>query len=113
MKANQDFDEAAFNALKEMMEDRFSVLAEKFTRNAALYVQKVEQAALAKDRENIIQNAHALKSSSAMLGFMGLQRCVTEIEGKVRNGEIDLDDEITRLRAYLEHSLTVLKPYLL
>ena len=112
MKANQDFDQEAFNALKVLMKDRFPVLAEKYTRNAALYVQKAEQAALAGDTENIIQNVHALKSSSAMLGFIGFQRCAAKIESKARNGDVEFSDDILNLKSYLEHSFKVLEPYL-
>jgi predicted DNA-binding protein len=54
MKEDQDFNQEAFNALKEMMKDRFPVLAEKFTRNAAIYVRKAEQAVLEGDKEGNI-----------------------------------------------------------
>ncbi len=109
---NYDFDEAAFNATKELMKDRFGILAEKYTRNAARYVQEVEQGILDEDAEKIIQGAHALKSSSAMLGFRGFQRCAVEIEAKARQGEIDLHEDIASLKNHLQHSLEVLGPYL-
>lgn len=109
---NYDFDEAAFNATKELMKDRFGILAEKYTRSAARYVQEVEQGILEEDSEKIIQGSHALKSSSAMLGFIGFQRCAVEIEGKARQGEVALHDDMLRLKSHLQHSLEVLAPYM-
>lgn len=112
MVGDHEFDEAVFNAIRDMMEDRFAVLAEKYTRNSMMYVQKTEEAVNERNAQKIADNVHALKSSSAMLGFMGFQRCALEIETKARHGDIDLQDDIARLKDYLHHSRDVLYPYL-
>jgi len=112
MVSKRDFDETVFNAIKDLMEERFGILAEKYTRNADLYVQGADAAMRAGDAEKIAQNVHALKSSSAMLGFIGFQRCAVEIEAKARRGDTDLRDDLARLKDYLHHSYVMLEPYL-
>lgn len=112
MGSNHDFDAAAFSAVKDMMKERFGVLAEKYIRNANLYVQKAEQAVKAANAEDIVQNVHALKSSSAMLGFTGIYRCAEEMEDKARRGDVDLLEDMERLKDYLRHGREILAPYL-
>ena len=111
MIVKHDFDEAVFHATKGIMQDRFPVLAEKYIRNAALYVQQAGEAVQAGDCEKIVQSVHALKSSSAMLGFIGFQRCAADIENKARKGELDLREDMARLKTLLRHTQDVLEPY--
>lgn len=111
MVSSHDFDEAAFSATKLMMKERFPVLVEKFTRNASLYVRRVDEAMRARDASKIVDNVHALKSSSAMLGFTGLSRCAAEIEDKASKGNTDMEEDIARLKECLRHAHQVLKPY--
>lgn len=112
MSVNDEFDETAFNVIKDTMETRFPVLAEKYTRNASLYARKAQQGVEDGDTDEIIANVHALKSSSAMLGFMGVHRCASEIEQKAWQGNVDLHDDMQRLNDFLRHSLEILEPYL-
>jgi HPt (histidine-containing phosphotransfer) domain-containing protein len=81
------FDIRALNALQSDLGDEIVVeLIDLFLENSPKLLSEMEQAAAAADVEGVVQQAHALKSTSQTLGATGLAQVCRDIERMGTNG---------------------------
>jgi signal transduction histidine kinase/CheY-like chemotaxis protein len=113
--ASQDgpLDLEVFDELVEILGADIAKLIETYLADAPQLIAKLEAAAAEPDYKQLYQAAHALKSSSANLGAMGLSAAARRIELGGRAGELDrpavavamLAGEFERVRAALNARL--------
>lgn len=74
------FDQDALNNIKAMMKDKYLKMSERYLVNAKNYLAQVAEGIETADLQKIVDNAHPLKSSSAMLGMTSLSKLAEEME---------------------------------
>jgi signal transduction histidine kinase/DNA-binding response OmpR family regulator/HPt (histidine-containing phosphotransfer) domain-containing protein len=77
-------DREAFEAMKKRMEDEAGEIISLYIEGGAERFRSMTEALAAGDAEGVIEGAHALKSSSAMVGAAELARLCGAIEGLLR-----------------------------
>ena len=79
----------SFGKLKKLFSNKFPVVIEQHTQNAAANVELAEQAFEQSDLETLTRAAHSIKGASAQFGAIQLNKLAAEMELLAKDGELD------------------------
>ncbi len=108
-KRSPIIDQAAFDTLKDIMEEEFNDLIESYLEDAPKLLDDIKQSARDADLEVLILAAHTLKSSSSNIGGAALADLALSIEilGK-ENNLTEASELIPELQSTLTLTITAL-----
>lgn len=84
----QSVDLDVLNELKELLEDGFSVLTEKFIEDGQKRVEKIMTAIANEDAVSLYNEAHGLKGSSRNMGAVPLGEICSQLEAMGQNKDL-------------------------
>lgn len=94
-------DQSVFSEMKELMEKKFPIMVKKYLENTGKYITQAEGGLASGNARVVMDAAHPLKSSSAVLGLTEVSDLAADIEEKAR--EIDeCDGDLSSLAADIE-----------
>jgi len=99
----EHLDFAALAELREVMEDEFEILIETYLHDSAERVIQIQEAAKARDAEELSRAAHSFKGSCTNVGVPVLAKLCMEAELKGKAGDFDGIDELV---ASIENAFT-------
>lgn len=121
MEANFDItkmDMEELEGTKAILKKRFPEMIEGYLEDTEMYLKGIEEGLKGGDLEKIAKNAHPLKSSSAVLGVLGVSDIARAMEETAKaGGEIDtirsfvaplkeaLDYAVPKLRVLLDDAV--------
>jgi signal transduction histidine kinase/CheY-like chemotaxis protein len=89
-EADADFDPAHLEGLRKALgAEVVDELVPAFNASAAALLADISAAATMRDGTAVAEHAHALRSASAQLGLVGIERLCQSVEMAVREGRLD------------------------
>ncbi|MEH6566118.1 MAG: Hpt domain-containing protein [Halopseudomonas sp.] len=104
-----DVDNAALEALRELMQEDYPLLLETFLGDAKLRLSQLREALVNEDLEAYRQAAHSFKGSCGNMGALALERACLNAENAALQGDTAdasycysrIRERFTRLQAQL------------
>ncbi|MBK67129.1 MAG: hypothetical protein CMP22_03240 [Rickettsiales bacterium] len=70
----------SYNQVKTSMKDKFPILLERYHVDGKKYISIIQDALVQSDLDTIINNAHNIKSSSGLIGFVMVHEHAKNLE---------------------------------
>ncbi len=97
-----NIDMKTLNDMKELMEEKFGPMIEKYLENSARYIAQAEEALANSNAKTLADSAHPLKSLSASVGAMRVSELAAELEHRAENMEGNEKADFSALSIILE-----------
>lgn len=96
MKKLQKLDPEILDSIKNLMQDKFSNLVDRYIKTATTYIENAETAFQTRNIQALADAVHPLKASSGNLGAIKLHNISEKIEN-VANDAIETKKDIDHL----------------
>jgi len=109
MSSDSPVNQETVDGLHELMEDEFNALVESFLEDTTRLLDSIETAAGSGDADALSRDAHALKSSSANMGALGVSDYARQMEFLGKEGLLgNSADLIARVKEEFDRAREIL-----